>query len=555
MRKLILIFALFCGRLWAAGPYYVDPLYTSGGSNGTSTNPWTSLSSGWATINTGLASGPVTVYFSATVSDTTAINLGSRTDASTNVLTLDGTSQKNTNETTPAWVTNATPVPCTQLGATSNTCVWNTAAKYTIQAANPITGNDTFSNCLGYFTVQGFHFKTTEGSADLTYLHDLTFQYNEVERVALGSYGPGVIAGTGSFGPCHTGAARPGGTDSGPDNVTVQYNYIHATWGECIYVPGSTGDPWSNTVRPDRQQTEATNLNLQCGGQSSTAACPTGANYILKGNSLESCASWGGQGDGVDIKDGHVNLTVTQHTIRITKSCASCGSQSPGVDGQGILAESGTLFDGNYIEAPGRQCLPIYSSWNNSTGRGTATIRNNVCLNANGGGSNVAWHWFAPTANVNAWIGFNLYNNTAYNSDAFCISIDSGGAGNGTNPAASANVENNICHSTSVGGILADVGIINVRDYNDFFLAGTCPGEAHGICTDPLFVSTNTPYVATNFNLQVTSPALYVGLALSPAFADYFGNNRPSGIWDIGFYQYGAIPPAPALGMFARLEK
>src|ERR1700734_111178 len=105
-----LILALSLPAL-AQSTFYVDPAFTGGSNNGSAAHPWTSLSSGWSTINTSLASGAVTVYFSATQSQNVQISLASRTNTSTNVLTLDGASFKNTNETTPSWVTNATFAP------------------------------------------------------------------------------------------------------------------------------------------------------------------------------------------------------------------------------------------------------------------------------------------------------------------------------------------------------------------------------------------------------------------------------------------------------------
>ena len=273
--------------------------------------------------------------------------------------------------------------------------------------------------------------------ANLTYLHDITIQYNEFTRTATGSLGPGVIIGPAQHGPCHTGAARPSGTDSGPDNVTVQYNYIHATWGECIYIGASSSDPFNPAGGTTNQQYEAgvSGDNLQCGNgctsnslvctttnlQAST--CSTGANYLVAYNTLESCASWGGQGDGTDVKDGHTNLRVIGNTYRTSLACTGCGSNGPGNDGQGPLFESGAQEIGNYIEAPGHQCTPIYSSWNNSVGRGDMEIINNMCINANSGsGSNVAFNVWPPTQTGEAtWSTVEMYNNTVYDNDDNCL--------------------------------------------------------------------------------------------------------------------------------------
>jgi hypothetical protein len=487
----------------AATNYYVDALFTGGTRTGSPSNPWLSLSDSgaWSAINTALASGPVTVYFSAcnpgctaAETSTSQITLGSRTNTSTNVLTLDGISQYNTNTASPSWKTNVSPSPCT-LQLPGGTCNWYTATKFQVTGTTPIAGNDNPNNCPGYFTVQGFTFHNTEGqSADLTYIHDLTLQYNDLSRTATGSYGPGVIIGPGNGGPgC-------GGT--GPDNVSILYNYIHATWGECIYVGASTPDPPGGTT--------------SCG-----TACHTGANYLIQGNLLESCASWGGQGDGTDVKDGHVNLRVIGNVYRTSKACSNCGTNGPGNDGQGPLFESGSQVIGNYIEAPGHQCIPIYSSWANSVGRGDMLIANNICVNANSAvGSNTGYHvWGASVAQK--WATVEIYSNTVFNTDDTCIAADSGSTTGGTT------VKNNICHST--GGGLSGTA---THDYNDYYNT-TCTAETHGVCVDPRFVSTTPPYVDTNFKLQTGTPVGSAGTDLSNSFTtDYFGATRTMP-WDM----------------------
>src|SRR5262249_51750889 len=96
--------------------FYVDPSFTGAG-NGTAQAPWKTLvednnssySQQWNTINSALANGPVIVYFSARQagSDTSEELVGSlhvsRTDKSSNRLTLDGMSKYNTNDANPSW--------------------------------------------------------------------------------------------------------------------------------------------------------------------------------------------------------------------------------------------------------------------------------------------------------------------------------------------------------------------------------------------------------------------------------------------------------------------
>jgi hypothetical protein len=501
----VFVFCMICTAGFCQTTYYVDPAFAGGTRTGSASAPWQSLSDSgaWSAINSALASGNVTVYFSATGSSTTPIGLGSRTDASTHVLTLDGISMKDTNSSSPSWTTSVAPTPCKY---DAPGCAWVSAPKFTITASTPIAGSDSATNCKNYFTIQGFTIHNTEGqSADLTYTGNLTFQYNDVSRVATGSYGPGIIAGPGNKGPGCGGA--------GPSNVTLQYNHIHSTWGECIYIGATTPDPPGGP-----SSSEYTSNGLSCG-----TACSTGANYMIRGNVIESCASWGGQGDGTDIKDGHANLQIIDNTYRPSKACTSCGSQTPGNDGQGIVMESGALVDGNYIEAPGHEGIAIMDSWNNSVGRQDGlVVRNNIIVNVNSGVGHNNGIEAQPqqSGDTQTWNSLAVYNNTIYSTANACITVSSA-------LATGANIDNNICDSTG-GGVTGSP--IASKDYQDYYNAGvSCPvsGEANSVCTNPDFVSTAAPYVDTNFKLQSASPAGADGMDLSSLFTDdYFGDTR-----------------------------
>jgi hypothetical protein len=484
----VIVFSLFCVKASIADTtFFVDPAFAGGTRTGSQIQPWRSLddSGAWSAINTALGSNDVTVFFSATGSQTGQIGLGNRTNTSSHMLTLDGISQKNTNASSPSWTTNVQPTPCKY---DAPGCAWASARKFTITGNTPFEGTDSPSNCKGYFTIQGFTIHNTEGqTADLTYTHDLIFQYNDASRTATGSYGPGIIAGPGNGGP---GCA--------PSDVTIQYNYIHATWGECVYIGASTPDPPGN------------------------GNAATGDNYLLQGNVIESCASWGGQGDGLDIKDGHTNLRVLSNTIRPSKSCTSCGSNGPGSDGQGIVYESGALLDSNYVESPDHNCIVGGESWNNTIGRGTLRVSNNITVSCNSGtGQNNGIAFFSPT-NTGKWTAVNISNNSVFLTGDNCVSIQLG-----QNPG-SFTVQNNICHTTS-GGISGG-SALSGHDYNDYFNAGvSCPvsGEPNSMCVDPAFASTAKPYVDNNFKLRLGSSVAAEGVNLSLLFSkDYFGNLR-----------------------------
>ena len=539
-----------CSSVTGGVACYLDPDVSSGTHVGTPTNPWQTLN--WTTINSALASGNVTVYFSAANAThtanqvyTTGISI-SRSDLSANRLTLDGISFYNNNDSSPpaVWPTNFIAVPCTwKNGAT---CSWFGQFEAQIGVAgtglaSPFdsnTGNGCPNNRFNV-TLHGFRLYGAAPNQIVNgaYIQGFVAEYNELSRVPGANGGPGMIVGPGN----NSIACGP------VDNVTVQYNKIHDTYGECIYVGATSSDP----------------PGFPLTGSCTSTNCPSGDNYLIQDNLIQSCGSAGGQGDGTDVKDGHTNLHIIDNVYQTTLG------ETPGSsDGQGILFESGSstaspavpIAEGNYIEAPGHQCIAQYSSWNNSAGRGTFLAVNNVCVNINSGvGSNVAFHWWAPTilsgTTPPAWTGSQWYNNTAYlvglsTGDA-TFSMDSGGSGNGTNPSNSAIIENNITNDTKTN-ITAASGIIQLHDYNDCFNATSClAGETHGITTDPKFVSTTPPYVDSNFDLQSSSGAKGAGknlssLGITLLDSDYYGTARSSSLaWDMGFYAFPlSNPPA-----------
>jgi hypothetical protein len=558
----VLIFSVVCVKVSISQTsYYVDPNYSGGSRNGSSTNPWQSLSDGSAmgTINSALASGPVTVYFNAcntactaNVVTTTPISIN-RTDSSSNLLTLDGISKYNTSESSPSWSSNVTPAPCK--GFRCAAVFLSGAHVFQVGVAgtgvdDPISSTATYNSCQGYITIQGFRvYRSEDQIANLTYIHDLTVQYVEGSAVPGGSNGPGVYVGPANNGPCHTGAARPNGTDSGPDNVTVQYNYFHDTYEDCFYDGASTPDP------PGNGGSEYSSLGLSCG-----TACSTGAHHVIQYNTLESCSDAGGtENVGINIKDGHSSLTVKGNTIRPTFA-----SFSPSALGPGINLESGGLISSNYIEAPATVAIAPQLGWNNTIGRSSLSIENNIIVNVNSGvGHNSGIEVFGPNPGANQlWQAVGIYNNSIYNAGVSggypCIAVDSG-----ITSSAIVVVQNNIMDDCNAGaaGFTASSGTLAAHSYNLYYQASAlngagCSGSETGVvCANPLFVSTGAPYLDTNFGLQAASPAVGAGADLSSLFTtDYFGNTRtmPWGMSAIA--ESTSAGPNPPTGLLATVE-
>jgi hypothetical protein len=105
-------FASHCG---ASTNFYVDPDWT-GPQSGTASQPWATLaSSAWTAINSALANGDVTIYFSALKANGVTQQSAARfiqcrrTDYSAHRLTMDGYSFYNSSETSPNWLANPEP--------------------------------------------------------------------------------------------------------------------------------------------------------------------------------------------------------------------------------------------------------------------------------------------------------------------------------------------------------------------------------------------------------------------------------------------------------------
>jgi hypothetical protein len=160
---------------------YVDPLFVGATRNGTSTNPWQSLTDGgastppWTQLDTDLIGADTTVYFSARIptADTDEFSavpiVVSRTNGSTHVLTFDGKSQYQTNSNHS---TNAT---WSAYSGNSRSRIETPLSGFPL----PITtaGGGLTTN---YFTVNGMKFVSKSGQiVNLATVSHLRFTNNE----------------------------------------------------------------------------------------------------------------------------------------------------------------------------------------------------------------------------------------------------------------------------------------------------------------------------------------------------------------------------------------
>lgn len=483
--------------------FYVDPDANS--SNiGTSSNPWTSAPK-WSILNTALKSDDVTVYYSARAasSDVDQINTSGMTfnrdeknnhhpSGVLNRLTFDGMTMYNTNDSSPSWTT------------------YSGSARHKISANNPADFGGSV-NFVHYITIRGFKFESLENQAFNWFGGDhVIIEYNEMymkpgEPINTGpgfhlqyASDEGANAST-SCTPSMTGGIHQ---NCGVVDFTLQYNTIHDTEGEGVYIGG-----WSDTDL-----------------FGSPPYSHDGVNII--GNTIYNAGIRGGQGDSLDIKPGIKDLVVRGNTIY------NDDPNQPGT-GDGIVTMSTGLFENNFVYNINDRCLGFGVFWAQNEAakmRSGGIVRNNILVNcgAVGGGRNYGIEVASNgTFGTDFFSNMQIYNNTIYKTGSVGISIE--------NKSQNISVMNNIVSKTS--GI-ADSGISTILTHN---YVGDSPGFI-AIPTPPYspFLFKISPASINTFNtgIQPTS---------STISQDFFGTMRPQdGLWDIGADEYGAPPNAPS---------
>ena len=118
--------------------------------------------------------------------------------------------------------------------------------------------------------------------------NNITIEENELSALSGSTVGPGLY-----FQYTQTDDSVVGCTPRGAescvafDNIIIRNNYIHDTFGEALYMGGCGNNP----------------------------GCISHSNVVIEGNRIENAARWGGEGDYIDIKDGHLNTIVRNNTI------------------------------------------------------------------------------------------------------------------------------------------------------------------------------------------------------------------------------------------------
>jgi hypothetical protein len=278
-------------------------------------------------------------------------------------------------------------------------------------------------------------------------------------------------------------------------DVTFRNNVIERGYGEGIYIAG----------------------NYQTVSQ---GGCPSWGNthsdILIEGNMITDAGLNGGQGDGVDLKAGLMNVTVRGNSITRTHFGTDLGScvVSIGIFG---TARSNYVIEQNFCNTTNG----IQLSYQNGT-----AVRNNVVLNAR----------LVGTSGSGTIINYDvrLYNNTLINT-----------------PISAGDVDGFIIRNNILTGLPSGSTQINTwdsmnmdSDYNDLqsdaYVASKVNEGIHSQYVSPLTPQFVDP-ANLNYHLLAGSPAIDQGTDLtSTGFAnDIIGTARPQGTaWDQGAYEF-----------------
>lgn len=508
----LFIFVLSAPAL-AVTNFYVDPDWTGSATGATST-PWTSLTtSAWTTINNALAADDVTVFFSAreSVSDTNEATTLSytiqRTDTSIHRLVLDGMTKYNSNDSNPAWAN------------------YSGSSRFQITSAYPVTTGQNVKR--NYVTVKGFKIVSTNGQGIYYWGGDhVIIEYCDISHTSSTTHGPGMYfeyarRSTNTENPCVPDNQH----NCGVTDITIRNNAIHDTFGEALYIGG------------------VYNLNF-----------PSHSNITIENNTVYDAGKFGGEGDGIETKDGMSSVTIRSNIVYQTVA---------GAEEDCISVQSAAVIEKNFVYNCGRNGITLSAYWNAYPGRDGGVIRNNLIVN-NGGNSAYSWDngiIVEGSGSGDQYSNVKILNNTIYNTRD-----DGTNDGNGINimsGATNISVMNNISINNKGYDFYADAGTLASHNNNLYFTqekavakygantytAATITNfESNSRSADPLFVSTLTPYMAENFRLSVTSPAIGTGLQTAYVSDDYFNNPLSSiGGWDMGAMKFKNPSPPGTL--------
>lgn len=491
VRSLALVVALLAAPL-SAQTYYVDPDATCGGGcDGSAALPWTDPEDMWPTVDTQLASSAVTVYFSAreagsdvNQASTDDVDL-ERDDTTSNVLTLDGKSQYNTNDGTPSW------------SAYSGTSRYQMTVTYPFSSVNFSSPWTRRYN----ITIQGFVLIATAGKCmDVGNLENMIVDDIDCSHQAGGSVGPSIHLD--NYLSTNSGTVWT-------DGFTLKNSIIRDSYGECVYVNG--------------HKTQASEGNA------------AGTNITIQDNIISDCGLRGGEGDGIDLKDGITNCLIE-------------GNEIDSVSDNGIVADSGCDIVGNYIYDGGDEGVSLSTIEATLTNRTNAEVVNNIIHSNAAGGIHVR----GPGTDQDNWLGLKVWFNTIIDNGGNGIDID---PNNQTEPTVE--MKGNILfdNSTTVQLDVEDAAELTAHVDNLYWVTGgsgtlvsiaavnytsadlVSSFEATALVELPDLVDA-AGSAATDYKLTSLSPCIDHSDAVAGYTDDYFGVTRGAA-WDCGAAEFG----------------
>jgi hypothetical protein len=472
--------------------FYVDPGWT-GAKSGTQSRPFAVLDkSAWHKINAALASSDVTIYFSArkAASDTPEyydtmgngvqleVDLTKKTTSGSLLLTLDGKSFYNTNDSSPSWMPNTG----------SSMCIVRD-----FNSQNP--SRIKYSNV----TIHGFNIICNTGTKAISICGDNWIVENcDISHTSAATQGPCVL-----LVPTADGA-HEGSNSYAPacSNITLRNNVIHDTEGEAIYLGGGGSKP----------------------GEAGSGY-PSHTNVSVLNNEIYNAGRRGGQGDGIDVKGGIQQLTIRSNNIH---DCAYADQGSRGIvaQGQPSPAPSGVLqtYERNYIHNMNHatEGIAIADTWGVPAG---VVIRNNIISGVTGsnGSRTGILHYSSQNQTM-------IQNNTLYN----CA-----GLGIGTGAGANVLLRNNLLIANNAGGHQVDLfhGTID-SDYNAYSNTWGYASEGkHALALSaPDVTNTLVNPAGGDFHLMTGAPVIGKAETQAMVSDDFSGTTRGPSL-DIGAFR------------------
>ncbi len=489
--KRLLLLLLLIPSLAFAETYYVDSDWT-GTHTGSFTHPWATLdASAWTAINAALSTDDVIIYFSArkSASDTQSfyhitgndgiqaeVDLTKKTGSHT--LILDGSSLFNTSEVTPYW---------TCYGG-SNKCIVRDFNSQNIAHVK-------YSNV----TIHGFSIICNAGTKAVAIAGDnWTVEYCDISHTSASTQGPCVL-----LVPTSDGAHGGSNSYVPPcNNIVIQNNTIHDTFGEAIYLGGGGSSPGT-----------------------SGSGYPSHTNVLVLNNEIYNAGRYGGQGDGIDVKGGIQQLYVRSNNIH---DCAYTDQSARGIvaQGQASPAPSGVLqtYERNYIHNMNHatEGMAIADTWGIPAG---VIVRNNII---NG-----------VTGSSGSKNGISLYSSQNQYGVENNIVYGCAGVGMGTATGGSYFIRNNFVFGNHSTGNQVDVyhGTVD-SDFNAYSTpSGSAREGSHSLNLSPTdSMSAVVNPVGGDFHLSPDSVLTGKGTTLTDFSDDYHGDTRTVP-WDIGAYK------------------